>query len=258
MAVRAAPVGGAPSGIRRCAEVTAITVTGGHAQLARGGAARARAAAPSSGPRPPAPASGVASDPSTMTANDGRHAPGGRLGEQRAGPAGRARRPSTVISTARPDSPPPIISPAAAPTGVSPRHQIPSTSSGQNVDAATANARPTTVDSPASRPAAPAAAARPRPPWPSGGSRGPSRARRTSGRTRRWTAPRRPRPAARWRWTGRRRTRRRRPARRAAAPGSPPSGDARQHQHDRVGVAVSQQVRARRPGRARRTAVGNR
>src|SRR4051812_21999995 len=38
---------------------------------------------------------------------------------------------------------PPARSPATAPDGVSPRHQMPSTSSGQNVDAATAKARPT-------------------------------------------------------------------------------------------------------------------
>ena len=36
--------------------------------------------------------------------------------------------------------------PAAAPRSVSPRHQMPSTSSGQNDDAATAKARPTTSD----------------------------------------------------------------------------------------------------------------
>ena len=45
--------------------------------------------------------------------------------------------------TAATEQVPPTASPASAPTSVSRRHQMPSTSSGQNVDAATANTRPT-------------------------------------------------------------------------------------------------------------------
>ena len=48
---------------------------------------------------------------------------------------------------ADPDDAPPTTSPAIAPTAVSPRHQIPRTSSGHSVDAATANASPTLRDS---------------------------------------------------------------------------------------------------------------
>src|SRR4051794_7001901 len=50
-----------------------------------------------------------------------------------------------VVAT--PEDTPPTASPHAAPTLVSPRHQIPSTNSGHSVDAATANARPTLRDS---------------------------------------------------------------------------------------------------------------
>lgn len=56
-------------------------------------------------------------------------------------PAGAS--PARVASTALSAAPPPVTSPATAPGGVSPRHQMPSTSSGQNDDADTANARPT-------------------------------------------------------------------------------------------------------------------
>ena len=53
--------------------------------------------------------------------------------------------PTMVASTAVAASPPPTRSPAIAPTVVSLRHQMPSTRSGQNEEAATANARPTTL-----------------------------------------------------------------------------------------------------------------
>ena len=52
--------------------------------------------------------------------------------------------PAIVADTASVARPPPASSPAIAPTSVRPRHQMPSTSSGQKDDAATANARPTT------------------------------------------------------------------------------------------------------------------
>src|SRR5215475_7894258 len=52
--------------------------------------------------------------------------------------------PRTVTSTDAAANPPPTSRPAPAPVAVSPRHQVPSTSSGQNDDAATANASPTT------------------------------------------------------------------------------------------------------------------
>ena len=45
-----------------------------------------------------------------------------------------------------PDSSPPATSPHAAPAAVRPRHQMPSTSSGHRVDAATANTSPTVRD----------------------------------------------------------------------------------------------------------------
>ena len=51
--------------------------------------------------------------------------------------------PNTVTRTAVIARAPPATRPAVAPTVESPRHQTPSTSSGQNVDAATAKARPT-------------------------------------------------------------------------------------------------------------------
>ena len=50
---------------------------------------------------------------------------------------------ASVQATAAPEPKPPTSSPATAPTGVSPRHQIPSISSGAKVEAVTANARPT-------------------------------------------------------------------------------------------------------------------
>src|SRR5262245_39816334 len=57
-----------------------------------------------------------------------------------------AGAPTTVHQTAVTAAPPPATMPAAAPGAVRPRHQIPSTSSGQKLEAATANASPTTVD----------------------------------------------------------------------------------------------------------------
>ena len=51
-------------------------------------------------------------------------------------------RPRKVSSTAVTAPPPPARMPAAAPRSVSPRHQMPSTSSGQNDEAATAKAKP--------------------------------------------------------------------------------------------------------------------
>src|SRR2546421_3249435 len=54
--------------------------------------------------------------------------------------------PTMVTSTAVTAAPPPATSPATAPGAVSPRHQSPRTSSGQKLDAATANASPTTWD----------------------------------------------------------------------------------------------------------------
>src|SRR6478609_1664353 len=55
--------------------------------------------------------------------------------------------PATATVTAVPDNSPPTTSPYAAPSAVSPRHQMPSTSSGHSVDAATAKASPTLRDS---------------------------------------------------------------------------------------------------------------
>ena len=81
-----------------------------------------------------------------------RHRPGRRLGEQGL-PASRGRRARAASQRPpRATSRPPATRPAAAPGAVSPRHQMPSTSSGQNVEAATAKARPTTW--PTGRPAA--------------------------------------------------------------------------------------------------------
>ena len=54
--------------------------------------------------------------------------------------------PATATLTVTPESSPPTASPLAAPNAVSPRHQMPSTSSGHNVEAATANANPTLRD----------------------------------------------------------------------------------------------------------------
>ena len=51
--------------------------------------------------------------------------------------------PATVTSTADMASRPPMTNPAAAPAVVKRRHQTPRTSRGQNVEAATAKARPT-------------------------------------------------------------------------------------------------------------------
>jgi hypothetical protein len=50
---------------------------------------------------------------------------------------------ASVQATAAPDPSPPTNSPATAPAGVSPRHQIPSISRGAKVEAVTAKARPT-------------------------------------------------------------------------------------------------------------------
>ncbi len=55
-------------------------------------------------------------------------------------PPNRLRMLSTIANST---SEPPTTRPAVAPIQVSPRHQIPSTSSGQNVDAARAKDRPT-------------------------------------------------------------------------------------------------------------------
>src|SRR5581483_7461775 len=61
--------------------------------------------------------------------------------------------PRIVDSTAVPARMPPVTIPAAAPTVDKRRHQTPSTSSGQNVEAATAKARLTAV--PTAMPPAP-------------------------------------------------------------------------------------------------------
>ncbi len=59
-------------------------------------------------------------------------------------PARPAGVPATMVTVAAaPASRPPTTSPVSAPVTVSFSHQIPSTSNGENVDAATANARPT-------------------------------------------------------------------------------------------------------------------
>ncbi len=55
-----------------------------------------------------------------------------------------------VQTTAVPDPSPPTSSPAMAPGAVNPSHQMPSSSSGQNVEAATAKARPTVRATPTS------------------------------------------------------------------------------------------------------------
>ena len=72
-----------------------------------------------------------------------RDAPGRRLGEQHAAASRRpARRPREHHGAAGAE-PAGRAGPASAPASVSPRHQMPSTSSGQKVEAATAKARPT-------------------------------------------------------------------------------------------------------------------
>ena len=81
----------------------------------------------------------------TRAARSGR-----RVAEQRRGPAAErssSMPPATASVAAAPDSAPPTTSPQRRPTAVRPRHQMPSTSSGQNVDAATAKASPTLRDS---------------------------------------------------------------------------------------------------------------
>src|ERR1041384_4200133 len=97
---------------------------------------------------PPTPfgiRSRVANDTTTITRNATGPAPAAGCAtsgssQPDGGPA------NTVHSTAPAAAPPPVTIPAAAPADVNPRHQMPSTSSGQKLDAATANARPTTVD----------------------------------------------------------------------------------------------------------------
>ena len=70
-------------------------------------------------------------------------------------PSSTADQPDVVLDTsvhtiASPDPRPPTRSPATAPTAVRPRHQMPSSSSGQKVDAATAKASPTARATPMS------------------------------------------------------------------------------------------------------------
>ena len=62
------------------------------------------------------------------------------------GPGGTAS--ATVATTAPSESSPPVLMPASAPVTDNPRHHTPSTSNGQNVEAATANAKVTVVASP--------------------------------------------------------------------------------------------------------------
>src|SRR3954451_2294649 len=54
--------------------------------------------------------------------------------------------PARLTALAASAAPPPASTPAAAPGAVSPRHQMPRMSSGQKLDAATANASPTTSE----------------------------------------------------------------------------------------------------------------
>src|SRR6478672_6822486 len=85
----------------------------------------------------------VSSDTTTMVTNEAGT-------ETTAGwPTGDSREPVGMPGTTRTtrapsETPPPTISPANAPAVVRPRHQMPRTSNGQNVEAATANAMPTT------------------------------------------------------------------------------------------------------------------
>ena len=60
-----------------------------------------------------------------------------------AAPQPRVAAPSIVATMAQQHAPPPTRTPAVAPIQVSRRHQMPSTISGQNEDAAMANAHPT-------------------------------------------------------------------------------------------------------------------
>src|SRR5690348_15593392 len=88
----------------------------------------------------------LARDTATITANASGtvHAAGwARSAATQPLPTGPA---NTVSSTAPTAAPPPATMPATAPGAVSPRHQIPSTSIGQKLDAATANASPTTCE----------------------------------------------------------------------------------------------------------------
>src|SRR5436190_2450262 len=87
----------------------------------------------------------VASDTVTMTRNaSGTVQAAGSFTRIAAQPDSAV--PEIVTSTAATAAPPPATNPATAPVAVNPRHHRPSTSSGQKVDAATANARPTTID----------------------------------------------------------------------------------------------------------------
>ena len=80
----------------------------------------------------PRPSSGTPAAPSTRPAGRAGR-PASPVRRRRAGCRGRRRRTSS----------PPTSMPATAPTSVSRRHQMPSTISGQNVEAAKANASPT-------------------------------------------------------------------------------------------------------------------
>lgn len=84
----------------------------------------------------------VASDTTTIVRNpSGTDHAAGHASSVCVQPGGA--RSARVASTAPSAAPPPVTSPATAPGGVSPRHQMPRTSSGQNEDADTAKARPT-------------------------------------------------------------------------------------------------------------------
>src|SRR5690349_25086203 len=89
----------------------------------------------------------VSSETEPMTANaSGTVQAAGWASSAEAQPPNWFGPANTVTSTAPTAAPPPATTPAAAPAAVSPRHQMPSTSSGQKLDAATANASPTTCE----------------------------------------------------------------------------------------------------------------
>ena len=110
-----------------------------------------------------APGAGCSSDTSDHHGERDRHGPGRRLRQQRPGPAAGA--PPAIVEQHRRAWPARRrrTRPAAAPASVSPRHQMPSTSSGQNVDAASAKASPTVSARPVAQRRAATARPAPRP-----------------------------------------------------------------------------------------------
>ena len=115
----------------------------GTAPSGRAPGPRGCAAGPSSGRCRGARARAWPADTIDRDDEGDRHRPGGRLGQQGAGPARRARRRTRSPGRRSSRALPPATQPGHRAHGGQPRHQMPSTSSGQNVEAATAKARPT-------------------------------------------------------------------------------------------------------------------